>query len=67
LKRKEATDLGLTHEKGTKIHFHPDPSIWSTINLDVETLIDSFSQLVDEYPGIEIFIQNRQLGGISNF
>jgi DNA gyrase subunit B len=63
---KPLQNLEFTHEKGTKIYFHPDPSIWSTVNLDVETLISRLSQLADEYPRINICMQSKQLGKTFN-
>ncbi|HEY9627582.1 MAG TPA: hypothetical protein V6C84_09795 [Coleofasciculaceae cyanobacterium] len=64
---KPLQNLGFTHEKGTKIYFHPDPSIWSTVNLDIEFLINSLIQLANEYPKIGIVIENKKIGETFNF
>src|SRR5690348_12074986 len=69
-------DTGKTKKTGTKITFHPDPSIFSTIELSFDTLSQRLRELAFLNKGLKITLEDerngkkaefRFTGGISEF
>jgi DNA gyrase subunit B len=67
---------GKTKKTGTKINFHPDPSIFSTINYSFDTLSQRLRELAFLNKGLKITLDDertnkkaefRFTGGISEF
>jgi DNA gyrase subunit B len=71
-------EIGISHKKGTKITFHPDPKIFSVINFSFEILMNRLRELAFLNAGICISIlderykENKKLifeytGGLRTF
>ncbi|HSW72393.1 MAG TPA: DNA topoisomerase (ATP-hydrolyzing) subunit B [Chlamydiales bacterium] len=75
---KQLTKLGKTTKRGTKITFHPDPTIFSVTNFDYDTLLARFRELAFLNRGVTIYFTDERdetketvrfnyEGGISSF
>ncbi|CAN5365862.1 DNA gyrase subunit B [soil metagenome] len=54
--------LGDTKKTGTSIRFKPDPTIFTTIEFDFETLSTRFRELAFLNPGVTVHIEDERSG-----
>jgi DNA gyrase subunit B len=54
--------VGATEKRGTRITFHPDPVIFSTVDLDFEILAQRFRELSYLNPGVNIVLKDLRDG-----
>jgi DNA gyrase subunit B len=59
--------IGETAEKGTKIHFRPDPEVFETIDFDFETLLRRMRELAFLTRGVKIQISDERTGKSKEF
>jgi len=60
--RTELTDAGETAERGTRLRFRPDPTIFSVDAVDREVVARRLRELAFLHPGIRIQISDRRAG-----
>ena len=53
-------EVGVTEKRGTKIHFHPDPKIFTVSEYDFPTLENRLRELAYLNKGIELNIEDRR-------
>src|SRR5574344_1699759 len=51
-------EIGTTDKQGTRIHFHPDPEIFTTFEYDYATLVNRLRELSYLNKGIELNIED---------
>jgi len=56
----ELREAGTTSKRGTKIRFHPDPSIFPVITFTHETLVQRFRELAFLNPGVKILFYDER-------
>jgi DNA gyrase subunit B len=67
IKKTELKTLKDTKERGTKIHFRPDPQIFENIEFDFDTLARRMRELAFLSKGVKIQISDEQTGKKSDF
>jgi DNA gyrase subunit B len=60
-------DTGKTRKTGTKITFHPDPAIFSTINYSYDTLSQRLRELAFLNKGLKITLDDERSGKKAEF
>jgi DNA gyrase subunit B len=60
-------DTGKTRKTGTKITFHPDPAIFSTINYSYDTLSQRLRELAFLNKGLKIALEDERSGKKAEF
>jgi len=60
-------EVGPTDKRGTRITFHPDPLMFSNIDIDFETLAQRFRELSYLNPGITIALRDLRDGREKTF
>ncbi len=60
--QSEVEQGGGTHKRGTRITFHPDPLIYSNIDIDFEVLAQRFRELSYLNPGVTIVLRDLRDG-----
>ncbi|HEV2420404.1 MAG TPA: DNA topoisomerase (ATP-hydrolyzing) subunit B [Candidatus Acidoferrales bacterium] len=60
-------DTGKTKKTGTKITFHPDPAIFSTINYSYDTLSQRLRELAFLNKGLKITLDDERSGKKAEF
>ena len=53
---------GKTERRGTRVHFHPDPLIFSSIELDFEVLANRFRELSFLNQGVRLHLRDLRSG-----
>ncbi len=59
--------LGPSERRGTRVHFHPDPLIFSTSEIDFEILAHRFRELSYLNSGIKLVLRDLRTGRERNF
>ena len=59
--------IGPTKETGTTVHFKPDPSIFSTVVFDYETLCERLQESAFLLKGVTIEISDERTGAYNKF
>ena len=60
-------EVGPTDKRGTRITFHPDPLMFSNIDIDFETLAQRFRELSYLNPGVTISLRDLRDGKEKTF
>ena len=58
-------EVGLTSKHGTYVQFLPDPTIFSKIVFDYDTLANRFQELAFLNPGVSISVSDTRTGNVS--
>ena len=53
-------EIGTTEKRGTRVHFHPDPSIFTVSEYDYPTLTNRLRELAFLNKGIELNIEDKR-------
>jgi DNA gyrase subunit B len=59
--------VGATEKRGTRLTFHPDPVIFSTVEMDFEILSQRFRELSYLNPGVTIVLKDLRDGREKSF